>query len=130
VDVVLGGLEQEVEEGLACRAGCTEDCVGWHGGGCCEKSRQVGGGCSKAIAEQDLVVLKHSAGAKIQRCESMTSLDGVCDQCPPLQNPKIAKTVVISDIGATASFLVTKKDSNVRRPWRGILTHECRFSTM
>ena len=32
----------------------------------------------------------------------MTSLDGVCDQCPALQNPKIAKTAVISDPGATA----------------------------
>jgi len=58
VDIVLGGLEQEVEEGLACRAGCTEDCVGWHGGGGYGKSRQVGGGCVEAIAEQDLVMLK------------------------------------------------------------------------
>lgn len=50
---VLGGLEEEIEEGLACRTGCTEDCVGWHGGGGCREGSPADMGNAAAMIYED-----------------------------------------------------------------------------
>lgn len=99
MNVVLGGLEEEIEEGLACRTGCTEDCVGRHGGGGCREDSPAGLCNAAAMIYEDNGDLERRVGVKIRRCESMTTMDGLCDQWTALQNPRIAKTVVICHLG-------------------------------